>query len=227
MRSIATISILVAASSLIAADQDDPRFAQWMTNSLAAFSNNHLIAYVKLESLEGKERSAECRYDRYPEKVERIQMPSGLTYARKKGKKWLQSDDWGETGKPASKDRAKELDDWVGFVVIALSTEKPVPRDQSQGAVVIRLVDQHTTDDGDEEFVFEQGREKPVTGLNYPKFTFLKYKNSKPEDAILYKFSGPIYSGSEKVQLNIQYGLMIAVKMDKMEIVTPTPSQPR
>ena len=56
--------------------------------------------------------------------------------------------------------------------------------------------------------------------MNYPKFTFLKYKNSKPEDATLYKFSGPIYTCDGRVQLNVQYGLLIAVKM---EMVLPTP----
>jgi len=55
--------------------------------------------------------------------------------------------------------------------------------------------------------------------VNYRQYTFLKYKNS--EDAILYKFSGPVYTAGGKVQLNIQYGLMIAVKM---EMVTPTPA---
>ena len=47
MRPVPAISILVAAaSSLLAAEQDDPRFAQWMENSRTAFANNHLIAYV-------------------------------------------------------------------------------------------------------------------------------------------------------------------------------------
>src|SRR4029453_18428651 len=93
LKPILAISILVtAASSLLATD--DPRFAQWMENSRAAFANNHMIAYVKLESLEGKPHSEECRYDRYPGKVERIQLPSGVSYARKKGKKWIESRDW-------------------------------------------------------------------------------------------------------------------------------------
>jgi hypothetical protein len=179
-----------------------------------------MIAYAKLESLEGKPHSEECRYDRYPGKVERIQLPSGLSYARKKGKKWIESEDWGESGKPLKKEQLAQLNDWVAWVDIPLRKETPETRDKSQGAIVVRLVDQTTTPDGDEEFVFEQGRENQ-TGVNYPRSTFLKYKNSKPEDAILYKFSGPVYTAGGKVQLNVQYGLMIAVKM---EIVTPTPS---
>ena len=191
-----------------------------MENSRVAFANNHMIAYVRLKSLEGKPGSAECRYDRYPGKVERIQLPNGQSYARKKGKKWLESDDWGESGKPAKKDRVAQFDDVISYVDIPLQNEKPEARDKSQGGTVVRLIDQTTTEQGDEEFVFEMGREKQ-TGLNYPRFTFLKYKNSKPEDAFLYKFSGPIYTRDGKVQLNVQYGLMIAVKM---KVLTPPPS---
>ncbi len=192
-----------------------------MQNSRAAFANNHMIAYVKLESLEGKPHSDESRYDRYPGKVERIQLPSGVSYARKKGKKWIESDDWGESGKPVTKEEGAQLNDWVAWVDVPFRNEKPEIRDKSQGAVVVRMVDQTTTPDGDEEFVFEQGREKQ-TGMNYPRSTFLKYKNSKPEDAILYKFSGAVYTAGGRVQLNIQFGLMIAVKV---EMVTPTPSK--
>ena len=219
MKPILAISILVAAASSLLAT-DDPRFAQWMDNSRAAFANNHMIAYVKLEALEGKPHSEECRYDRYPGKVERIQLPSGVSYARKKGKKWIESDDWGESGKPVTKEEAAQLNDWVAWVDVPFRNEKPEIRDKSQGAIVVRLVDQTTTADGDEEFIFEQGREKQ-TGSNYPRSTFIKYKNSKPEDAILYKYSGAVYTAGGKVQLNVQYGLMIAVKM---EMVTPAPS---
>lgn len=158
-----------------------------MENSRAAFAHNHMIAYVRLESLEGKPHSDECRYDRYPGKVERIQLPSGVSYARKKGKKWIESDDWGESGKPLTKKQVAQLNDWVAWVDVASRNEKPEIHDKSQGGIVVRLVDQTTTADGDEEFVFEQGREKQ-TGVNYPRYTFLKYKNSA--DAILYKFSG-------------------------------------
>jgi hypothetical protein len=197
---------------------DDPRFAQWMENSRAAFAKNHLIAYVTLEPLGEKSGSTECRYDRYPGKVERIQLSNGVSYARKQGKKWIESEDWGESGKPVKKERVAQLDDLVFYVDLPVGTEKPEARDKTQGGIVVRLVDQTTTSDGDEEFVFEQGRENQ-TGLNYPRYTFLKYKISG--DAILYKFSGPIYTRDGKAELNVQYGLMIAVQM---EMVTPTPS---
>ena len=150
MKSLLAISILVAAASpLLATEQDDPRFAQWMENSREAFARNHLIADVKLESLEGKPHSEECRYDRYPGKVERIQLPSGLSYARKNGKKWIESDDWGESGKPVKKEEIAQLDNWVAWANVPLRKETPETRDKSQGASVVRLVDQTTTPDGD------------------------------------------------------------------------------
>src|SRR4029453_4922557 len=86
LKPILAISILVAAASSLLAT-DDPRFAQWMENSRAAFAKNHLIAYVTLEPLGDNPGSAECRYDRYPGKVERIQLPNGTQSARKKGQK--------------------------------------------------------------------------------------------------------------------------------------------
>jgi hypothetical protein len=85
------------------------------------------------------------------------------------------------------------------------------------------LIDQHTDEEGDEELVFEMGREHQ-TNVNYPTYTFLRYKNADPDDVVLYKFSGPIYSqGGTKVQLNARYGYLIAVKMD-VNVVTPAPT---
>jgi hypothetical protein len=41
---------------------------------------------------------------------------------------------------------------------------------------------------------------------------------------MLYKFSGPIYSqGGTKVQLDVRYGYLIAVKMN-VNVVTPPPA---
>ena len=85
------------------------------------------------------------------------------------------------------------------------------------------MIDQHTDKEGDEELVFETGREHQ-TNVNYPTYTFLRYKNADPDDAVLYKFSGPIYSqDGTKVQLDARYGYLIAVKMN-VNVVTPPPT---
>jgi hypothetical protein len=71
------------------------------------------------------------------------------------------------------------------------------------------------------------GREHQNANLNYPNYTFFRYKDAQPDDVFLSEFSGPVYdSGGGKVQLNVRYEYMIAVKMDKtnVNIITPTPS---
>jgi hypothetical protein len=155
-----------------------------------------------------------------PGKVERIRLPNGGTFARKQEGKWLASEDWGESGKPVKGDRLNMLNVFASYADLPLRS-KGEGRDKSQGGTVVRLIDQHPTDEGDEELVFEMGREHQ-TNVNYPKYTFLQYKNADPDDAVLYKFSGPVYSESgTRVQFDARYGYLVAVKMD---VVTPTPA---
>lgn len=111
---------------------------------------------------------------------------------------------------------------FAGYAVLPLES-KGERRDKSQGGTVVRLIDQHTDKEGDEELVFEMGREHQ-TNVNYPKYTFLRYKNASADDAVLYKFSGPIYSqGGSRVQLDARYGYLVAVKMN-VNVVTPAPA---
>jgi hypothetical protein len=128
----------------------------------------------------------------------------------------------GESGKPVNSSRSDQLNVLAGNAVIPLKS-KGESRDKSQGATVVRLIDQHKDKEGDEELVFETGREHQ-TNVNYPTYTFLRYKNAGPDDAVLYKFSGPIYSqDGTKVQLDARYGYLIAVKMN-VNVVTPPPT---
>jgi hypothetical protein len=210
---------------LFAGDQSDPRFEKWMESSSKIFASHHLIAYVRLAHIGRKGGELEFRYDRYPDKVERVQRPDGAALARKKDKKWVESDDWGETGEPVDPEVAKQTEVLVSYVDLPLKS-KGESRDKSQGAVVVRVIDQRTTKEGNEEIVFEQGREHQTQG-NYPKFTFFRFKGAYPDDVALSEFSGPVYdSGGGKVQLDVRYDYMIAVKMDKtnVNIITPTPS---
>src|SRR5438128_3173156 len=59
-------------------------------------------------------------YQRYPDKgPERIQCDAG-TFARKqRGKPWLRSEDWGESGRPVDQQTARKLDGWVKLVETA------------------------------------------------------------------------------------------------------------
>jgi len=227
MRPIATVAILIAMTFLLsAADQVDPRFEKWRESSHQIFATHHLIAYVRLAHIDRKGAPFEFRYDRYPDGPERAQRPDGAALARKKGQKWLESDDWGETGDPVDPSVAKQTEGMISYVDLPLK-DKGESRDKSQGAVVVRVIDQRKTKDGDEEIVFERGREHQNANLNYPKYTFFRYKDAQPDDVFLSEFSGPVYdSGGGKVQLDVRYEYMIAVKMDKtnVNIITPTPS---
>jgi hypothetical protein len=227
MRPIATVAILIATTFLLsAADQVDPRFEKWRESSHQIFATHHLIAYVRLTHIDRKGAPFEFRYDRYPDGPERAQRPDGAALARKKGQKWLESDDWGETGDPVDPSVAKQTEGMISYVDLPLK-DKGESRDKSQGAVVVRVIDQRKTKDGDEEIVFERGREHQNANLNYPKYTFFRYKDAQPDDVFLSEFSGPVYdSGGGKVQLDVRYEYMIAVKMDKtnVNIITPTPS---
>ena len=111
---------------------------------------------------------------------------------------------------------------FAGYAVIPLKS-KGESRDKSQGATVVRLIDQHTDEEGDEELVFEMGREHQtkceLSNVHLPA----KQKRG-PDDVVLYKFSGPIYSqGGGRVQLDARYGYLIAVKMN-VNVVTPPPA---
>jgi hypothetical protein len=216
----------LATLSLLAADQIDPRLEKWLEQSRKIFAANHLIAYVRLAHIDKKGPPFEFRYDRYPEGIERVQKPDGAALAHQKGKKWKVSDDWGETGEEVDPSVAKQTEGMIGYVDIPLAN-KHESRDKSQGADVIRVIDQRKTKEGNEEIVFEQGRERQKKDVRYPRYTFFRFKDSQPDDVVLSEFSGPIYTtGGDRVQLDVRYEHMIQVKMDEsnVKIITPPPS---
>jgi len=219
--------LLLGAVSLLAADQIDPRFEKWLDGSRKIFATHHLIAYVRLAHIDSKKGPPfEFRYDRYPDGIERVQKPDGGALARQKGKKWLVSDDWGKTGEEVDPSVAKQTEGMIAYVDIPLSN-KHEARDKSQGAAVVRVLDQRTTKEGDEEIVFETGREHQKTGGNYPKYTFFRFKDAQPDDVFLSEYSGPVYdSGGGVVKVDVRYQYMIAVKMDETntKFIAPTPA---
>src|SRR2546430_15575365 len=117
MRLVLLSLVLLAALSLSGAEQSDPRFEKFMDRSRKIFESNHMVVDLRLSSYDDKIPPAECHYDRYPGKVERIQFNGG-TFARKMGGKWLQSEDWGESGKPVKGERLNPLNVFVGYADI-------------------------------------------------------------------------------------------------------------
>ena len=106
--------VLLAALSLSGAEQSDARFEKLMDRSRKIFETNHMVVDLQLSSYDNKIPPAECHYDRYPGKVERIRLPDGGTFARKEGGKWLESEDWGESGKPVKSTRSNQLNVFAG-----------------------------------------------------------------------------------------------------------------
>jgi len=95
----------------------------------------------------------------------------------------------GESGKPVKSTRSNQLDVFAGYAVIPLKS-KGESRDKSQGATVVRLIDQHKDKEGDEELVFETAA-KHQTNVNYPSVHLPAIQKRGRDDAVLYKFSGP------------------------------------
>src|SRR5438445_327344 len=116
MRLVLLSLVLLAALSLSGAEQSDPRFEKFMDRSRKIFETNHMVVDLQLSSYDNKIPPAECHYDRYPGKVERIRLPDGGTFARKEGGKWLESEDWGESGKPVQSERSNQLNVFGGTI---------------------------------------------------------------------------------------------------------------
>src|SRR5207249_4672867 len=130
---------------------------------------------------------------------ERIQCEDG-PFARKDGKTWLKSDDWGETGKPADPQTVKRLTNWIGLIDARLNGE-PVSNDPSEGATVLKFVGKE--DDAErEEFVFEESKEKPKA-KSYPRVSFGKFKNETGDHVLLSHFSGPMRLGTHEATVKI------------------------
>ncbi len=96
---VAAISVFVLSPLR---GQDAKFAADNLKYSRDFYSKVHFVAMASLP--------ASFKYDRYPNGgPERIQSGDGVDFARKDGKTWLVSDDWGETGQPADAQTSKRL----------------------------------------------------------------------------------------------------------------------
>ena len=179
-----------------------------------------MICLVDVEPLNGGGKTS-FRYDHYPE-VERIQMKGGVTFARKKDQQWLKSDDWAETGTKVNAKKSDELDSLVQFPFVALD-DKISTHDQTQGAVVVRLIKREDVEDT-ERLYYEEGREKQ-TGFNYPEFVFSRLKSEPDEEAILEGWAGLMRLGSERIHVNMNYSFLFRVNIqDTTAVPTANPA---
>src|SRR5690348_1926832 len=96
------------AAPISRAQDDAALVADNLAYSREFYAGVHLVAIVTLP--------ASFAYDRYPDNgPERIRCDQGV-FARKHGKPWLKSNDWGESGQPASKEISHRLDGWISLI---------------------------------------------------------------------------------------------------------------
>lgn len=162
----------------------------------------HLVAWVSLETEPGK--FCNYQFDRYADQ-RRIKEEDGTTYAQIKNKPWRKSEDWGETGPPASTDKVKalETESRIPLTVFA----KPETNDPNQGGFVWRMIERQQ-EGSCEYFTYERTREHPRPGV-YSRFTFGKYQSSKDGKLTLYRFGGRLRDGDKSLPLNIRFDYMI------------------
>ena len=183
------------------------------------YSKVHFVAIANLSL--GSAGTAEFKYDRYPNGgPERIQCDDG-EFARKDGKAWLKSNDWGETGKPVDAQTSKRLNNWVSLIDARLNGE-PASNDPSEGATVMKFMGKE--DEGErEEFVFEESKEKPKA-RSYPHVSFRRFKNAKDQQVLLSHFSGPMRLGGHDALVKINFSHLVAVQIQDVTEKSPSPA---
>jgi tetratricopeptide (TPR) repeat protein len=208
---------LLFLSSLRA--QDAKFAADNLKYSRDFYSKVHFVAIANLSL--GSAGTAEFKYDRYPNAgPERIQCGDG-EFARKDGKTWLKSNDWGETGKPVDAQTSKRLNNWVGLIDARLNGE-PASNDPSEGATVMKFMGKE--DEGErEEFVFEEFKQKPKA-KSYPHVSFGRFKNAKDQQVLLSHFSGPMRLGGHDAQVKISFSHLVAVQIQDVTEKSPSPA---
>jgi hypothetical protein len=186
---------------------DSATFNKSLQYTAEVIAKHHLIALVEIEPL-SDEKPVKLRYDRYPE-IERVQMGKS-TYVRKKGKAWMQSEDWGKTGSKVKPAKSTELDALISFPDAPLKN-RIVAKDKDQGGFIVELIKREPAD-GKERLFYEVRRENS-TNLAYPQFVFSPWKAGNDEEALLIGYGGLMYSGEVKVKVNINYQYMFLVNM--------------
>ena len=198
--------------------QDAKFAADSLKYSCDFYSKVHFVAIAKLDF--GSGGAADFKYDRYPNSgPERIQSGDG-EFARKDGKTWLRSNDWGETGKPVDAQTSKRLNNWVGLIDARLNGE-PASNDSSEGATLMKFLGKEEQGDR-EELVFEESREKPKA-KSYPHVSFGRFKNAKDQQVLLSEFSGPMRLGAREAKVNISFSYLVAVQIKEETNTTASP----
>lgn len=208
-RSAVAAAVLISSASALHC-QEPKSGAENIKYSRDAYSKVHMVAIAKL-TFEAPP-AAEFKYDRYPNGgPERIQSGEGKDFARKDGKTWLVSDDWGETGKPVDEQTAKRLNNWVSVIDNRLNSDAP-----------LKFVKKEDAGERN-EFVFEEVGKKRKGAA--PRFVFGHYKNAKDTDPpILDHYSGPMQLGMHEAKVDIKFSYLVSVQIQDVTEKSSSPA---
>jgi hypothetical protein len=77
---------------------------------------------------------------------------------------------------------------------------------------------------GGERLFYEMRRER-ATGFLYPQFVFDTRSGAADDEALLIGYAGLMYSGDEKVKVNINYSYMFLFDMIPAKTEAPEPKE--
>ena len=201
---VAFIAILQAPTSPA---QDDAKIvADNLAYSREFYSGVHVVAIAS--------SPVSFAYDRYPDNgPERIRCDEG-TFARKHGKPWMKSDDWGESGQPAKKEMIRKFENWIKLVNAAFD---PAPAG-------IKLV-KKSEEDGRAQWLFEARSPNPKGSPI--KMRFAKPLYDKNESVLLHGFESCLKVEGNKVvpapavaanSVKLSFGYLVSVNGGEFEL---------
>ncbi len=199
----APIAVAVLISTLGVLRSEDAKSGTENRNySRDVYSKVHLVAIATLTF--AAPPPAEFKYDRYPNGgAERIQSGDGEEYARKDGKTWLKSNDWGETGQPVEAQTSQRLNNWISVIDSRLNS-----------AASLKFVEKRSDGERD-EFVFAEANKGKGKS---PQWSFGKYKNATDDKPpILDHFSGSMPLGSHDANVDIKFSYLVAVNVTEVK----------
>ena len=201
---VAAVAFLTFAAPVSRAQDDAAIVADNLAYSREFYAGVHLVTIADLP--------VSFAYDRYPDNgPERIRCDQG-TFARKHGKPWLKSNDWGESGQPAGKEMGRKLDGWIKLIDAAFNPP-------AAGAKLFKK----SQEDGRQQWTFEARSANPKGSPT--KFRFAKPLYDKNESVLLHGFDASLKLENDKVvpatvanTVKFSFGYLIAVNGGEFEL---------
>ena len=191
--------------SLSAANAQNPKLGRANIRfTSAAFETHHWIAHVQIRNATNARYTYEVSSG-----IQRIQFPSGETFAKRKGERWKESSDWGKTGIAVDGTKNTNLNTFASVATLPLN--EPTSNDRTQGGFVWKFIGE-APGNNCRMFTYEQSRENPRPNGVYPRFTFIKYKNDPDGKLLLMTFQGQFNMFGQTCPVSVRYDMMIPIK---------------